>query len=164
MPPSRTPRALVGVLEAASAGLLAALTVIASLELFAWLLWQRSYAALEEIQAVLMVWFGMLAAAACLALGLHLAVDVLARFTPRRLEPVLERIAPLAVALFGALLGAYGWRLVSLIDNTLPGTGWSAALAYQPVAVGGEIILLLGLRQLLAPAERTEGPGSPDRA
>jgi TRAP-type C4-dicarboxylate transport system permease small subunit len=162
MPSSRTPRALVGVLEAASAGLLAALTLIASVELFAWLLWHRSYAALEEVQAVLMVWFGMLAAAACLALGLHLAVDLLAHRLGPRLEPILGRVAPLVVALFGALLAVYGWRLVSLIDNTLPGTGWSADLTYQPVAVGGALIFLIGLWRLAAPTDRSEGPRRPD--
>jgi TRAP-type C4-dicarboxylate transport system permease small subunit len=164
MPSSRTPRALVGTLEAVSAGLLALLAIVASVELFAWLVWQRSYAALEEIQAVLMVWFGMLAAASCLALGLHLAVDVMTRHLGPRLRPLLGRLAPLAVGVFGGLLAVYGWRLVSVIDNTLPGTGWSADLAYQPVAVGGALILILSLWQLRSDPDRDATPRSTERA
>ena len=146
----------------ASGALLALLTVNAAFELFAWMLWHRSFAALDEIQALLMVWFGMLSATYCLTRGLHLAVDVIARRLGSHLQWVVARIPPFAVAVFGILLSVYGWRLVAAIDNTLPGTGWSASLQYQPVAVAGLLIAAIGLWQLHSPVIRDNSPTGPD--
>ena len=155
------PRSLVAILETASAALLALLTFNATFELFAWMLWHRSFAALDEIQALLMVWFGMLSAAYCLARGSHLAVDVVVRRLGSRLGRVMTNVPPLAVTTFGLLLSIYGWKLVAVLDNTLPGTGWSASLQYQPVAVVGMAIAGIGLWQLRSPrpdAEINSGP------
>ncbi|MFQ5526215.1 MAG: TRAP transporter small permease [Thermoanaerobaculia bacterium] len=135
------------VLEAACALLLGVLALNGVIELFAWTLWQRSFAALEEIQGILVVWFGLLAAAYCLAEGLHLAVDVVARRFPARWQPVLGRLPGVACAGFGILLAVFGVRLVLAIDNTLPGTGWSASLLYQPAVAAGALIGWLGGQQ-----------------
>ncbi|MDH3255243.1 MAG: TRAP transporter small permease subunit [Acidobacteriota bacterium] len=158
------PRALGAILEAATAILLALLAVNATFELVAWMLWQRSFAALDEIQALLMVWFGMLSASYCLARGLHLAVDVVASRLAPRMRRIVATVPPLAVAVFGGLLSIYGWRLVGILDNTLPGTGWSAALQYQPVAVAGLLIAGIGLWQLHARTVETGSHSGPDVA
>jgi TRAP-type C4-dicarboxylate transport system permease small subunit len=155
------PRPLVTTLEAASAALLALLTVNASVELFAWMIWHRSFAALDEIQALVMVWFGMLSAAYCLARGSHLAVDIVVRrlvvrHRGSRLILVLARVPSTAVVVFGLLLSIYGWKLVGAIGNTLPATGWSASLQYQPVAVIGLLIAGIGLWQLFGPPSREQ--------
>ena len=133
--------------------MLALLTVNATVELFAWIVWQRSFAALDEVQALIMVWFGMLSAAYCLARGSHLAVDALTRRLGPRVRGLVDRVPPLAVATFGLLLAIYGWRLVSALDNTLPATGWSASLQYQPVAIVGLVIAGIGFWQLRFPAQ-----------
>jgi len=73
-------------------------------------------------------------------------------------------VPPLAVAVFGGLLSIYGWRLVGILDNTLPGTGWSAALQYQPVAVAGLLIAGIGLWQLHARTVETGSHSGPDVA
>lgn len=141
--------------------MLAILTVNATFELFAWTLWHRSFAALDEIQAILMVWFGMSSAAWCLARGSHLAVDVVTRRLGGRIAAIAARVPPVAVALFGLLLAFYGWRLVAAVGNTLPGTGWSAALQYQPVAAMGLMIAVIGVLQLRAPGSPSAAPRTP---
>ena len=145
------PRPVVAILEGLSGALLAILTFNATFELLAWMLWQRSFAALDEIQGLLMVWFGMLSAAYCLARGSHLAVDVVTRRLGSGPQAIVAKLPPLAVATFGGLLAIYGWKLVSALDNTLPGTGWSASLQYLPVAAVGLLIVGIGLWQLRAP-------------
>lgn len=143
-------RGLRRALEAACAGLLAALIAIAAAELFAWLFWHKSFAALEEIQGILVVWLGLLAAAYCLAEGLHLAVDLVARRMPRRWRRALGVVPGIACALFGLLLAGFGVQLVLAVDNTLPGTGWSASLQYQPAVVAGVLIAWIGWKQARA--------------
>jgi TRAP-type C4-dicarboxylate transport system permease small subunit len=155
------PRSLVAILEAASAALLALLTFNATFELFAWMLWHHSFAALDEIQALLMVWFGMLSAAYCLARGSHLAVDVVVRRLGTPLRRIVMKLPPLSVTAFGLLLATYGWKLVAALDNTLPGTGWSASLEYQPVALVGIAIAGIGLWQLRAPPPDTDSNSGP---
>ncbi len=137
-------------LETVCALLLAILTAIAAVELFAWGLWQRSFAALEEIQGILVVWFGLLAAAYCLAEGLHLAVDLVAQRLPARWQGALGRVPGGACAVFGLLLAGLGVELVLAVDNTLPGTGWSASLQYQPAIAAGLLITYLGAGQALS--------------
>ncbi|MCP4203260.1 MAG: TRAP transporter small permease subunit [bacterium] len=143
---------LVRVLEPVCAGLLGLLTLNAAFELFAWTLWRRSFAAIEEIQGVLVVWLALLAAAYCLAEGLHLAVDLVARSLPARWQPTLARAPGVANAAFGVLLAIYGARLVLAVQNTLPGTGWSASVHYQPAVVAGGLIAWLGLQQAISGA------------
>jgi len=128
-----------------SAGLLGLLTLIAAFELFAWLLFSRSFATLEELQGLLMIWLGLLAAAYCLTEGLHLALDLVVRRLPTGWQPTLGRLPGAFVALFGCLMLIYGIRLVRVTHNTLPATGWSASLQYQPAVVAGGLFLVFGL-------------------
>jgi TRAP-type C4-dicarboxylate transport system permease small subunit len=150
---------LARVLEATCAGLLGLLLLNAAFELFTWMLWHKSYAAIEEIQGVLAVWLGLLAAAYCLAEGLHLAVDLVVRGLPTRWQGGVARIPGFASATFGALLALYGVRLVQAVQNTLPGTGWSASLHYQPAVVAGLLIGWFGLKDAIHGAIQERSPG-----
>lgn len=148
---------LARVLEAVCAGLLGLLMLNAAFELLAWMIWHKSFAAIEEIQGVLVVWLALLAAAYCLAEGLHLAVDVVARGLPSRWQAALVRVPGIANAAFGALLAIYGARLVLAVQNTLPGTGWSASVHYQPAIVAGALIAWFGLTQAVFGARGARG-------
>ncbi len=140
---------IVQGLETVCAVLLGLLTLIAAFELVAWLAWQGSYAAIEEIQAILVVWLGLLSAAYCLGEGLHLAVGVVTQRLPHAWQPLLDRLPGLAGATFGILMAVFGAKLIAAVDNTLPGTGWSAAIQYQPAVVAGALIAWFGLREAL---------------
>ncbi len=157
---------LARVLETVCAGLLGIVMLNAAFEFVAWVLWQKSYAAVEEIQGVLVVWLGLLAAAYCLAEGLHLSVDLVARRLPAKWQGWLSRIPGVAAAAFGSLLLIFGARLVLAIENTLPGTGWSASIQYQPAVVAGALIAWLGLLQATGRSGRPKSTTTPaaDRA
>lgn len=144
---------LFGVARMLSAILLGVLTLLATFELTAWMVFSRSFAALEEIQGLLMIWFGLLTAVYCLGEGLHLSVDLLARRLPSRWQPALERFPGLAIAIFGALLTVHGVGLVGATENTLPGTGWGAALQYQPSVLAGLVFLAVGIAFTIRPRD-----------
>lgn len=131
----------------ASAVLLAFLTANAVFELAAWMVLRRSFAALDEIQGLLMIWFGFLAAAYCLDQGLHFSVNLVVDRFPERAHRAARRFAAALVAVFGVLIAVYGIRLVGAIGNTLPGTGWPASVQYQPAIVAGVLIAWSAARQ-----------------
>ncbi len=145
----RLNRSLTRVLEVVLVGLLAALAILTAFELVAWLVARRSFAELEEIQGLLAVWFGLLAAAYCLAGRLHLSLELMARRLPAVWRGRIERLASGLVALFGALLAVHAVRLVAAVDNVLPATGWRASLQYVPAVAAGLLFVLFGLEQAL---------------
>lgn len=156
-PPPRTPalarairRRLAHLLGAAAAALLALLALLAGAETVAWTFFERSWAAAQEIQALLLIWLALLGAAWGVAERFHIAVTLVADRLPATLRPWAARLAPALTSAFGTLLAIHGADLVGRVRNTLPGTGWPAALQYLPVAVGGALIALLALVELLA--------------
>lgn len=161
-------------LESVLAWLLAALVLLTTFELLVWVFLQRSFAALEEIQGLMMIWFGALAAAYCLEQGLHLSLEFVVRSLPDRWRRGVHRFAAGLVAFFGGLLAYFAVRLVRAVDNTLPATGWSAATQYVPMIVAGPLIFLFGLLQLIemeelpwdgkAPGPFAGSPSGPDKS
>jgi TRAP-type C4-dicarboxylate transport system permease small subunit len=138
--------------------LLAALAVVATLDLGAWLLWSRSWAEVEEFQGILMIWFGLLGAAYALAEGLHLSLDLVVARLPAAWRRGALRFAAGAVTLFGVLVAVYALRLARAVSNTLPATGWSAAMQYVPAVVAGALVALIGVEQTIAPRDESGAP------
>ncbi len=164
-PSRRLSSRLSAWLAGALVALLAALVVIATLDLATWLLLDRSWAEVEEIQGILMVWFGLLGAAYALAEGLHLAVDVVVGRLPAALRRWVARGASAAVAAFGVLTAVYATRLASSVTNTLPATGWSASLEYLPAVVAGALIAVIGCEQAVWPESGpSTDPAAPEEA
>ncbi len=141
------------------ATLLAILVALATLETFAWVLAERSWPQLAEIQGLLLVWLTFLTAAWGVESGLHLGMELLVRRLPPRARRLSDLLAVLLTAVFGALCAWHGARLAASVVNTLPATGWSAAWQYAPAAIGGALITLFGLLRLPAAAGP---PGSGD--
>ena len=142
---ARLGRALAG----AVAALLALLVALATLETGAWVLAERSWPQIAEIQGLLLVWLTFLTAAWGVASGLHLGMELLVKRLPGPARRATERLVGVLVALFGLLCAWYGARLALTVVNTLPATGWSAAWQYVPAAVGGVLIALFAALRLL---------------
>ena len=129
--------------------LLAALVAIATAETAAWTLFEVSWAAASEIEGILLVWFGLLGAAWGIHQRIHLGVEVLTRRLPERMQAVLARVAAALVAVFGALLAGYGFELTRSVTTTLPATGLGASVQYFPTVVGGVLIAIFALAELI---------------
>ena len=145
----RIDRGIGGVL----AVLLAGLALLAAGDTAAWTL-AISDARVDEIEGVLMIWFGCLGAVYGVRRRLHLGVEVLTRRLPSPVRAVLTRLSAVLVGLFGALLALHAWRLAATVSNTLPATGWPASVQYFPAAVAGVLIVAFALEQ----AFRGESP------
>lgn len=143
---TRLGRALAGTV----ATVLALLVALAATETAAWMLAERSWPQLAEIQGLLLVWLTFLTAAWGVEAGLHLGMELLVRRLPPVARRWVEGLVAVLVALFGALCAFYGARLASSVVNTLPATGWSAAWQYIPAVVGGALIALLAALRLPA--------------
>ena len=155
----RLSRRLGRGLAAAAAANLALLMTLAAIETGAWILAERSWPQLVEIQGLLLVWLTFLTAAWGVQAGSHLGMDLLVARLPERPRRRVERLAELLVGGFGLLCAAYGSRLAASVVNTLPATGWSASWQYLPAVVGGALIALLaGLR--LAGGKAPDGRGA----
>ncbi len=145
-------------LELGLATILGLLVLLAVAETFLWVAFERSHAALPEIQGLLLVWLGLLGAAHGVRQGLHLGLDLLLRRMPPLWSRRVERLALLLLTLFGLLLTMHGWGLVRSLVNRLPGTGLPAAVQYVPVALAGFLICLFAVEKLIW--ETGEGAGN----
>lgn len=128
---------------------LAVLTLLAITETVAWTFFDRSWAALQEIQAVLLIWLAVLGAAWGVSERFHIAVELVANRLPRGVRRWVDRLALIATMVLGGLFLVYGASLAQRVSNTLPATGWSASVQYVPVAVGGGLIAVFALARLL---------------
>lgn len=138
------------VLAALAAATLGLLVILATVETSAWLLAERSWPQLVEVQALLLVWLTFLTAAWGVEAGLHLGLELLVDRLPAGARRLVEALTGLLLAGFGLLCAAYGTRLATSVVNTLPATGWSAAWQYVPAVAGGALIALLALLRLVA--------------
>ena len=158
-PPRRLTRRLAAALARVLVALLAALVLVAVFDLVTWLALGRSWAEVEEIQGLLMIWFGLLGAAYALAERLHLSLELVVARLPPTARRRVGRLASGAVAVFGLLLALYAGRLTAAVDNTLPATGWSAALQYAPAVVAGLLLALVAVEQALWPPPPADHAG-----
>ena len=146
----------------------AALAALATVETVAWTFFDRSWAAMQEIQALLLIWLAVLGAAWGVWEGFHIAVELVANRLPARVRPWIDTLAVGLTGVLGVLLSIHGTALVRRVGNTLPGTGWPASMQYLPMAVGGALIALFALARLLVGSERaavasgTPAQGEPD--
>lgn len=139
------------------ATLLAVLVLVAALETGAWAFFEISWPAATEIQGLLLAAFALLAAAYGVHCRFHLGVDALTSRLPATARRLVARLVALGVVVLGGLLAYYGWALVRQVSNTLPATGWPAAVGYLPAVLGGLGIAFFGLVEALRP-----GPGLDD--
>lgn len=151
---------LARFLGMALAALLAVLVALAAFDTLAWTFFELSYAQTSEVSAILLTWFGFLGAAYGVKHGLHLRLELLARRLSPRLRTLVGRFAAGCVVLFGGLIAGYGFELTLTVKNTLPGIGLGAWVQYVPAALGGVLIALFALEQMLTGEREAQGEGS----
>ena len=110
----------------------------------------------EEVSLILMVWLSMIGSALAVRTGEHLAMDILHRQIGIEARAWIVRVVWLLAAAFGAYLVWYGWELsMRTMSQTFSATKWPIGWMYLGIPVGGALMTLFSLRNILAPPNIT---------
>ncbi|MFP4355436.1 MAG: TRAP transporter small permease [Phycisphaerae bacterium] len=121
--------------------------------------WGISPAWANELAQLLMVYFSLLGSAFAYRSDLHIGV----KFIRNRVSGCVGRIWDVLLDLmaggFGLALVIWGLDLiVSLPEQTLPGTGLEVMWQYLPVPIGGALIVLFAVEKIVLGREESDGP------
>lgn len=106
----------------------------------------------EEISLIMMVWLSLLGSGLAVRAGEHLAVDILLRQLPDRLQSILGRLVWLMVTGFGIYLLIYGAQLASkTMNQTFSATKLPVGTMYWALPFGGLLIAVYALRFVIKP-------------
>lgn len=121
----------------------------------AWQVWGRfvlndSPVWTEPSSLLSMLWFIFLAAAVGVRQRFHLSLDLFRMLMPTGVQMAMDCVSFIAVGLFGA---GMAWYTLDLLAQTwgvnTPGLGTSQGLSYLPVVIGGVMIVLFSIEQLV---------------
>lgn len=116
----------------------------------------------EEISLILMVWLSLLGSGLAVRAGEHLAVDIVLRQFPERLQALITRLVWLIVTGFGVYLLIYGWELASrTMSQTFSATKLPVGLMYWALPAGGLLIALYSLRLVAKPLASKDVAAAP---
>ena len=131
--------------------LLAAMTVLLFSDVFCRYVLHFSIAWADEIVLVLLIWFVFIALAIGVRKKLHMAIDFLAFFLPRRfLDSIAERFVDILTFCFGGVLIYFGIVLIKLGSySTLASINLPSYFEYIFVPVSGVLVLYSALFDFL---------------
>ncbi len=132
--------------------LLGGLVVLVAVDTALWSLLEVSSPVVAEIQSILQIWFGLLAAATGVKHGTHLGMSLLVDRLPQTARIWSRVLVHLFEAIFGLLFVIYGVQLARAVSNTLPGLGIGASFQYVPTFAAGLLIVVFALEKLFVPS------------
>lgn len=146
----RLTRALSDLALAVSAFGLVGMTVAVSWQVFGRYVLNDSPTWTEPLAIQLMGWFILLGAAVGIRDGSHLGFDVIRLMAPKRLALAMDLFCLFLIGLFGAAMAFYGLQLVrGTWTATLPVLGWPGGVDFLPIVVGGALLALFSVEQIL---------------
>lgn len=148
-------------LKAVTGGLLIAIVLIITWQVLArYLPGVSSPHWTEELSLMLLVWLGMLATALSIREGENLTVTLLVERLPTAAQHLIYRVVWLVVTLFGLYLIRYGHELAqSTMGQFFASVRLAVGWMYLALPVGGALVALYALRNLLSSWEAVEGSG-----
>jgi TRAP-type C4-dicarboxylate transport system permease small subunit len=158
MPWLRIATKIERVLDVVSAVCLAIMVSCLAIQIFGryFFHWTPNWS--EEVARFLMVWMTMLASAAALRSGGHIAVTALLNAVPPRVQFVLMLVRDAAILATLGLLAWTGWQFAAMnVDQESPAMDVSMAIPYTALTVGA---LLMAVQLALSRLARTPIPAS----
>lgn len=129
---------------------LVAMTAIVAAQVFMRYVMNSSLLWVEPVAILLMSWFIFLGSAVGVRENFHMGFDVLVHFLPERLGIWLRLASDLAILAFGLGMAFYGGQLMLRTwSATLPVIRLPGGFTYMPLCVGGALIALFVLEQIL---------------
>lgn len=142
---------------AVAAACLVALVVVQGWQVFARYALNNSPSWTEPVTLVLLSTAMSFSAAAGVRNRRHFAFSLLAQALPPMAERALQALTSLLVAVIGAVLAVWGWRLwLDGIDIRMAGAPLPQSSVYLPLAIGGALMVVFALAQLRKPAPAAE--------
>jgi TRAP-type C4-dicarboxylate transport system permease small subunit len=118
-----------------------------------------------DIAQMLFIWCCFLGADVVMRRNGHIAIDIVTRYLPSRIQELLETVWLVVIAIFLGIIIYYGTRLTLLnLERPLGDTPLSYALVTGAVPVGCALLListLVRLRQRLTGRAAATSGGSP---
>lgn len=143
--------ALVAAIRWLLVAMLLAMTVVLFLQIICRYFFQVPLVWSEEMALVLMLWITFLGSALLQASNEHIGIDFLVRLLPHVTRRALEIVAGLLMFAFNCALAYGAWLVVQAVAGSItPGMKISMAWHYGSTLVGGLLLILVSIEQLVA--------------
>lgn len=141
--------------------LLVVIVCITSLQVFLRFIFKSPVSWSEEVALLLLIWFGMIALARAVRHHGHIAITAVRDLLPLAAAHGLDVFAQFLTLGFGIALVFQGDTLVQIVGlQTLPASDISKTWLYYPIIVGGVLMAINALGNILtgetAPRQKTE--------
>ena len=143
-----------------SVGLFALLVIIVSWQVWARQVQNEPSAWSETLSRYIFIWLALLGSALVFGERGHIAIDILARRLPRRVQRPLAIVVQLIVIAFTLYVLVWGgWRASMLaMDQNLSGLPTTIGPWYLVMPLAGVVIILYSIYHLIAIAADQEDP------
>lgn len=129
---------------------LASMTIIVTIQVITRKLFNHVFYWSEEVTLLLMVWFSFMGIAIGFREKLHMSMDSLTKFLPKRVNRILDKIIDVCIFLFGLYLIINGWQFTVLMnESTLPATQLPNSVQYAVMPLTGIMICVYSFLQLI---------------
>jgi TRAP-type C4-dicarboxylate transport system permease small subunit len=145
--------------EAVCYSFLAALVVVASLQVFTRYVLNASLSWTEEAARMLFTWIVFIGAALIVKRGSHISIDILVKVlppAPRRWLLIVSHMATLAVVAILAVKGFQLLQITGISESPALGIRWAYVYAAFPIGMS-----LIGVRYLFALIALLRGSADP---
>lgn len=143
---SRAFRLFDGTLETLSSLLMLAAAAIASLQVFCRYVLSAALVWPEEVALWAFSWGVFIGTAVLIGRNGHIAIDLLSRFLPTRLQTAHRFLVQVVVAAASIMLVIHGWDYMGRTMAVAPATQWPIRYLFVAVPVGGVLNLIYLLR------------------
>lgn len=104
----------------------------------------------QELAILCMVWLCFLGAGLAIKDGLHVRMNVLDTFLPKKVCAVMHMLSYVLLLVVNIGWAYYGFTLVTLTKTArMSATGWPMSLTYLSVAVGGVYGIIMSLYRII---------------
>ncbi|HET7888351.1 MAG TPA: TRAP transporter small permease [Bradyrhizobium sp.] len=113
----------------------------------------------EEVGELSLAWLTLIGAAIGLQSRSHFALSVFVHHLPETAQLWIHRFNHALIVCVGLLVAWYGWKLCLLNRAlTTPGLEISLAWLYASAVLGGALIAVYGLAEMLSPSLQPDSP------
>jgi TRAP-type transport system small permease protein len=129
---------------------LASMTLIVTVQVITRKVFNHVFFWSEEVTLLLMVWFSFMGIAIGFREKLHMSMDSVTKFFPKRVNWILDKAINASIFGFGMYLILNGWEFTVLMnESTLPATQLPNSVLYVVMPITGVMVCAYSLLQFI---------------